>query len=98
MLYGQSTYRPLQIVVSRLTMTKALDEQDNLIGVIVCKLEPHRGGPMRGYIAMLATRSEYRGQGIATKLVRMAIDKMIEKDADEVSDTYDLYLYCGRCH
>jgi ribosomal protein S18 acetylase RimI-like enzyme len=40
---------------------------------------------MRGYIAMLATRSEYRGQGIAGKLVRMAIDKMIEKDADEVS-------------
>lgn len=39
---------------------------------------------MRGYIAMLATRSEYRGQGIAGKLVRMAVDKMIEKDADEV--------------
>jgi N-alpha-acetyltransferase 30 len=39
---------------------------------------------MRGYIAMLATKSEYRGRGIATSLVRMAIDKMIEKDADEV--------------
>jgi N-alpha-acetyltransferase 30 len=39
---------------------------------------------MRGYIAMLATKSEQRGRGIATKLVRMAIDKMIEKDADEV--------------
>ncbi|KAK4548727.1 N-alpha-acetyltransferase 30 [Oleoguttula mirabilis] len=63
----------------------ALDEQDSLIGVIVCKLEPHRGGPMRGYIAMLATRSEYRGQGIATKLVRMAIDRMIEMDADEIA-------------
>ncbi|SMR54696.1 unnamed protein product [Zymoseptoria tritici ST99CH_1A5] len=63
----------------------ALDEQDELIGVIVCKLEPHRGGPMRGYIAMLATRSEYRGQGIAGKLVRMAVDKMIEKDADEIA-------------
>ncbi|KJY01390.1 hypothetical protein TI39_contig293g00014 [Zymoseptoria brevis] len=63
----------------------ALDEQDELIGVIVCKLEPHRGGPMRGYIAMLATRSEYRGQGIASKLVRIAVDKMIEKDADEIA-------------
>ena len=63
---------------------QALDEQDSLIGVIVCKLEPHRGGPVRGYIAMLATRAEYRGRGIATKLVRMAIDKMVEKDADEV--------------
>lgn len=39
---------------------------------------------MRGYIAMLATRAEHRGKGIATKLVRMAVDKMIEKDADEV--------------
>ena len=39
---------------------------------------------MRGYIAMLATREEYRGHGIASKLVRMAVEKMIEKDADEV--------------
>lgn len=64
---------------------KALDDDDNLIGVIVCKLEPHRGGPMRGYIAMLATRKDYRGHGIATSLVKMAIEKMISEDADEVS-------------
>jgi len=63
----------------------ALDDNDALIGVIVCKLEPHRGGPLRGYIAMLATRSEYRGRGIATKLVRLAMDKMIEMDADEIA-------------
>ena len=35
---------------------------------------------------MLAVREEHRGKGIATKLVRMAIDAMIEKDADEVGD------------
>lgn len=64
--------------------SKALDEEDNLIGVIVCKLEPHRGGPMRGYIAMLATRKDYRGHGIATSLVKTAIEKMIAEDADEV--------------
>jgi peptide alpha-N-acetyltransferase len=63
---------------------KALDEEENLIGVIVCKLEPHRGGPMRGYIAMLATRKDYRGHGIATSLVKMATEKMISEDADEV--------------
>ena len=40
---------------------------------------------MRGYIAMLATREEHRGKGIASRLVRMAVQKMIEKDADEVS-------------
>ncbi|KAI9723780.1 MAG: N-alpha-acetyltransferase 30 [Candelaria pacifica] len=61
-----------------------LDEQDNLIGVVVSKLEPHRGGPLRGYIAMLAVKEEHRGKGIATKLVRMAIDAMIERDAEEV--------------
>ncbi|OJD18529.1 hypothetical protein AJ78_01445 [Emergomyces pasteurianus Ep9510] len=62
----------------------AMDEKDNLIGVVVSKLEPHRGGPLRGYIAMLAVREEYRGKGIATKLVCMAIDAMIARDADEV--------------
>ncbi|KAH0565319.1 N-alpha-acetyltransferase 30 [Trichoglossum hirsutum] len=63
----------------------ALDKDDNLIGVVVSKLERHRGGPMRGYIAMLAVKEECRGKGIATKLVRMAIDAMIERDADEVA-------------
>lgn len=64
-----------------------LDESETLVGVIICKLEPHRGGPMRGYIAMLATREEYRGRGIASRLVRMAVQKMVEKDADEVLST-----------
>ena len=57
---------------------------DPMVGVVVSKLEPHRGGPLRGYIAMLAVREEHRGRGIATKLVRMAIDAMIARDADEV--------------
>jgi len=39
---------------------------------------------MRGYIAMLATRKDYRGHGISTSLVKMAIEKMIVEDADEV--------------
>ncbi len=57
---------------------------ENLIGVVISKLEPHRGGPMRGYIAMLAVREGYRGKGIATELVRKTLDVMIERDADEV--------------
>ena len=61
-----------------------MDEHDDLLGVVVSKLEPHRGGPLRGYIAMLAVKAEHRGKGIATKLVRMAIDAMIEQNADEV--------------
>lgn len=58
---------------------------DEMVGVVVSKLEPHHGGPLRGYIAMLAVREDFRGQGIATRLVRMAIDAMIERDADEVA-------------
>lgn len=68
----------------RLTKRKALDSNENLVGVVISKLEPHRGGPLRGYIAMLAVREEHRGSGIATKLVRMSIDLMIEREADEV--------------
>ncbi|EMF12466.1 acyl-CoA N-acyltransferase [Sphaerulina musiva SO2202] len=63
----------------------AINSKDELVGVIVCKLEPHRGGPMRGYIAMLATREDQRGKGIASKLVRMACDEMIAEDADEIA-------------
>lgn len=62
----------------------AMDDKNEMVGVVVSKLEPHRDGPLRGYIAMLAVREEFRGRGIATKLVRMAIDAMIEGDADEV--------------
>ncbi|KAF2274862.1 acyl-CoA N-acyltransferase [Westerdykella ornata] len=62
----------------------ALDASSSLIGVVVCKLEPHRSGTFRGYIAMLATQETHRGKGIATKLVSMAIDAMKARDADEV--------------
>lgn len=63
----------------------ALDQDESLIGVVISKLEPHRGGPMRGYIAMLAVREGYRGKGIATELVRKTLDVMIERDADEIA-------------
>jgi peptide alpha-N-acetyltransferase len=53
------------------------------VGTIVCKLEDHRG-LMRGYIAMLAVKKEYRGRKIATKLVEQAIKGMVGKGADEV--------------
>lgn len=49
----------------------------------MCKLEDHRGRN-RGYIAMLAVQKEFRGHGIATKLVEKAISRMIEDGADEV--------------
>ncbi|EUC49874.1 hypothetical protein COCMIDRAFT_32880 [Bipolaris oryzae ATCC 44560] len=77
----------------------ALSPANTLIGVITCKLEPHRSGTYRGYVAMLATKEEYRGRGIATKLVRLAVDAMTARDADEivleteVTNTASLKLY-----
>ncbi|KAK9376145.1 acyl-CoA N-acyltransferase [Lipomyces chichibuensis] len=59
-------------------------QEDNLVGVVVCKLASHRGVKLRGYIAMLAVATTYRGRGIATKLVRLAIDCMIEDGAEEI--------------
>ncbi|KAJ4303238.1 N-alpha-acetyltransferase 30 [Kalmusia sp. IMI 367209] len=77
----------------------ALDSSNALIGVVVCKLEPHRSGTFRGYIAMLAVRETHRGRGIATELVCKAIDAMAARDADEivleteVTNTASLKLY-----
>lgn len=56
------------------------------IGVIVCKLDRHLKGSrlMRGYIAMISVKHEYRGQGLAKRLVRRALQEMVEKGAQEV--------------
>ncbi|KJR79883.1 peptide alpha-N-acetyltransferase [Sporothrix schenckii 1099-18] len=66
----------------------ALNPADSsLVGVVICKLEPHdSNGPStcRGYIAMLAVSAASRGYGVATSLVRRAIDAMAEHNADEV--------------
>lgn len=66
----------------------ALDPADNsLIGVIICKLEHHSSHSpptYRGYIAMLAVASAHRGNGIATALVKRAINAMAERNADEI--------------
>lgn len=40
---------------------------------------------MRGYIAMLATKETYRGQGLAKTLVSKAIDLMATLEADEIA-------------
>lgn len=67
---------------------QALNPADgSLIGVVICKLEVHscRSAPTRrGYIAMLAVASPYRGHGIATALVKRAIEAMAKRNADEI--------------
>lgn len=54
------------------------------IGAIVCKLDMHRNVVKRGYIAMLAVDEKYRKQKIGSRLVRKAIQAMINDNADEV--------------
>lgn len=51
---------------------------------MISKLERHRSGTYRGYIAMLAVEEAFRGQGIATRLVCMAVESMKARSADEV--------------
>ncbi|XP_061718067.1 N-alpha-acetyltransferase 30 [Cydia pomonella] len=54
------------------------------IGAIVCKLDMHRNVVKRGYIAMLAVDEKYRNKKIGSRLVRKAIQAMINDNADEV--------------
>ncbi|KAJ2951830.1 hypothetical protein O0L34_g13993 [Tuta absoluta] len=54
------------------------------IGAIVCKLDMHRQVVKRGYIAMLAVDEKYRKKKIGSRLVRKAIQAMINDNADEV--------------
>ena len=49
-----------------------------LIGVVVCKVESHKSGTMRGYIGMLAVEKEFRKHKIATKLVETVMKRMEE--------------------
>ncbi|XP_026481808.1 N-alpha-acetyltransferase 30 [Ctenocephalides felis] len=57
---------------------------DLCVGAIVCKLDYHRKLTKRGYIAMLAVDEKYRKQKIGSKLVRLAIQGMVNDKADEV--------------
>lgn len=58
--------------------------EDHIIGVIISKLEPHRGVRLRGYIGMLVIDPSYRKRGIASNLVKLTINKMIDDNVDEI--------------
>lgn len=64
-------------------------ETGAIVGVIVCKLEHQKIENTclnfgQGYIAMLAVEESYRGMGLGTRLVRIAIWLMEQQDCDEV--------------
>ena len=58
-------------------------EQGQVIGAIVGRLERTKG-KLRGYIAMLAVDTEFRGHGIGSTLAKRVIDSMIAQNCDEV--------------
>lgn len=73
---------------------------DDIIGVIITKVELHKQVRMRGYIGMLVVEPSYRGKGLAKKLVKLSMAKMTSwGNADEimleteVSNTAALNLY-----
>mgnify|MGYP005988769665 CR=1 FL=1 len=91
MLHGMYPWLPCsQLPLNQYTNSdsQALDPKDgSLVGVIISKLEVHscRSTPTRrGYIAMLAVDSKHRGHGIASALVRKAIEAMADRNADEI--------------
>jgi peptide alpha-N-acetyltransferase len=61
----------------------AHNSQNELVGVVVCKIDKHRSGRMRGYIGMLAVDDRYRKRGIASTLVRRVLERMKELGTDE---------------
>ncbi|GJQ08892.1 hypothetical protein GpartN1_g683.t1 [Galdieria partita] len=58
--------------------------QKECIGCIVCKMEPNKRNILRGYIAMLAVRQDFRRQGIGMELVKRVIERMKTSDCQEV--------------
>ncbi|TCD62824.1 N-alpha-acetyltransferase mak3 [Steccherinum ochraceum] len=62
----------------------APDEPAHPVGVIICKQSVHKSQRDRGYIAMLSVKRDWRKRGIATTLVRKAIDAMVQNGAEEV--------------
>ncbi len=57
---------------------------EECVGAIVCKLDRYKDS-MRGYIAMLAVDAKCRRKKIGSNLVTLAIKRMIQNDADEVT-------------
>ncbi|KAI0789161.1 acyl-CoA N-acyltransferase [Abortiporus biennis] len=57
---------------------------DEPVGVIICKQSLHKETRNRGYIAMLSVRKDWRKKGIATTLVKRAMQEMIGYGAQEV--------------
>ncbi|GBG26488.1 N-alpha-acetyltransferase 30 [Hondaea fermentalgiana] len=59
------------------------DQEDKMVGVIVCKADHSRRQRYRGYIAMLAVDTTLRRKRIGSSLVTLAIREMVAIGCDE---------------
>ncbi|KAM0747394.1 acyl-CoA N-acyltransferase [Meredithblackwellia eburnea MCA 4105] len=82
--YNYYTYRYFLNDWPHLCFFAEDEDTGDPIGTIVCKQDVHREKLNRGYLAMLSTKKAYRGQGIATHLVRLAITQMLVDGCEEV--------------
>lgn len=57
---------------------------DKVVGAIVASVREHKHR-QRGYIAMLVVQEDYRGKGIAKKLITRVVDELQANGADEVT-------------
>lgn len=61
-------------------------EANQVIGVIILKIDIHKNVRKRGYIGMLVIDPAFRNKGIAKTLVKLTIDNMIKlHNVDEIS-------------
>ena len=79
--YSVYTYRYFLISWPEHCFLAMLDGKT--IGGIICKLDKHRQ-VLRGYIGMLVVDKAYRKQGIASRLVAIAIESMKSNGCQEV--------------
>lgn len=62
----------------------ANNNSEDVIGVIVGSLKSHQEKKVRGYIAMLAVQKQWRGKGIAKRLISEQVAAFRELGADEI--------------
>lgn len=65
--YSAFTYRFFLSQWPELCLMARTKDGDRLVAGIICKLERHKRGSLRGYIGMLAVRKEYRGMKLGAR-------------------------------
>lgn len=82
--YSIFTYRYFLNQWPFLCHVAVLDESGEYFGCIIGKMEPHKGGRLRGYIGMLTVIKKYRKKSVGSQLVESCIREMIRRGCEEI--------------